>query len=223
MAAPTAGAWADSHTPTAACPRLTRGLSQQPWRRGEWGDQGLSPLYPCPVEQLRHISLSSLDRPSAAFSLIMVAWPRALLSAACSVVLALLLLSLLASVSNAGMNLTGYTLTWNQDFTLLDSLSVTAWGPAGPGGSTWIAHKPDGEDWCHFQDPVGDYMPFHLGNGGPLVIRAQREGTGNTTDSLQAGLLSSVDGKGRGFSQQYGYFEMRAWLPSGLGTWPGSA
>ena len=73
----------------------------------------------------------------------------------------------------------------------------------------------------NFQDPSGDYAPFHLGNGGPLVIRAQREGASNTTDSLQAGLLSSVDGKGRGFSQQYGYFEMRAWLPSGLGTWPG--
>ena len=83
----------------------------------------------------------------------MVACDRTLFSlATCSVSvlpLQVLLLSLLVSVSHASMNLTGYKLTWNQDFTLLDSLSVTAWGPAGPGGSTWIAHKPDGEDWCH--------------------------------------------------------------------------
>lgn len=40
------------------------------------------------------------------------------------------------------------------------------------------------------------------------------------TGIWRAGLLSSVDSKGQGFSQQYGYLEMRAKFPKGPGTWP---
>jgi beta-glucanase (GH16 family) len=61
----------------------------------------------------------------------------------------------------------------------------------------------------------GPYLPFNVGNG-YLTIRAQLESDGK----YYGGLLSSVDSKGNGFSQKYGYFEMSAMLPSGLGTWP---
>jgi len=97
----------------------------------------------------------------------------------------------------------------------MSKLSVTPWGPAGSGGSTWIAHTPYSGDWINFQDPSGPWLPFNIGNG-YLTIRAQLESDGK----YYGGLLSSVDPKGNGFSQKYGYFEMSAQLPSGLGTWP---
>jgi beta-glucanase (GH16 family) len=56
---------------------------------------------------------------------------------------------------------------------------------------------------------------FHVANG-VLDITAQRDANGDWT----SGLLSSVDPNGEGFSQQYGYFEMRAQLPAGEGLWP---
>jgi beta-glucanase (GH16 family) len=113
------------------------------------------------------------------------------------------------------MDLSNYKLTWDQDFTTMSTLSVTPWGPVGPSGSTWIAHTPYAGDWINFQDPSGPYLPFNIGDG-HLTIRAQYESDGK----YYGGLLSSVDSKGNGFSQKYGYFEMLAQLPSGLGTWP---
>jgi len=123
-----------------------------------------------------------------------------------------------ASCSLAGMNLDNYKVTFEQDFTTmtdLSQLSVSDWGPAGPGGSTWIAHTPYSGDWINFQNPSGPYLPFNVGNG-YLTIRVQQEANGQ----YYGGLLASVDPKGNGFAQKYGYFEMSAQLPSGLGTWP---
>ena len=86
-----------------------------------------------------------------------------------------LLLSL-STLCSGGMDLSNYVLTWDQDFTLLPNLSVSANGPCGPGGSTWMAHTPYYGDWARFLDPTADYEPFHLANGGPLTIRSQRQG-----------------------------------------------
>jgi len=91
-------------------------------------------------------------------------------------------------------------------------LSVSAWGP----GTTWIAHPPYGGNFSEatFIDPVaGD--PFTVANGS-LTITAALQSGGNWT----SGLLASVDPQGNGFSQQYGYFEIRAKLPTGGGVWP---
>jgi len=108
------------------------------------------------------------------------------------------------------LNLAGYHLTFNEDFSEKE-LSVSAWGP----GTRWIAHTPYAGDFgdARFADPVTGF-PFILANGS-LRIEAKKVG-----QQWQSGLLSSMDRKGGGFAQQYGYFEMSARFPQGPGTWP---
>ena len=108
------------------------------------------------------------------------------------------------------LNLNGYRVTFDEDFNDKE-LSVSAWGP----GTRWIAHTPYSGDFgdARFANPVKDF-PFTLENG---VLRIEARKTDNR---WQSGLLASVDPKGNGFSQKYGYFEMRAKFPKGLGTWP---
>ena len=102
----------------------------------------------------------------------------------------------------------GYDLVFDENF---DTLSVSAWGP----GTRWIAHTPWSGDFgqASFADPVTGF-PFSIQNG-ILRIEARKVGT-----TWQSGLLASVDPNGNGFSQQYGYFEIRAQLPQGEGVWP---
>lgn len=100
-------------------------------------------------------------------------------------------------------------LTFDENF---DDLDVSAWGP----GTRWIAHTPWSGDFggARFANP-GERTPFKTENG-ILRIEAKRDPEGD----WQSGLLASVDPKGNGFAQQYGYFEMRAQLPVGPGVWP---
>jgi hypothetical protein len=107
------------------------------------------------------------------------------------------------------LNLAGYRLTFDEDFR--GPLSVSARGP----GTRWIAHTPYSGDFgdAGFADPEKDF-PFTVKDG-ILQIEARKVG-----DKWRSGLLCSVDPKGDGFSQKFGYFEMRAKLPKGLGTWP---
>lgn len=62
--------------------------------------------------------------------------------------------------------------------------------------------------------PAGQ-NPFSLVPGGGLDIRLQKNNGG-----WYSGVLATVDNQGKGFSQQYGYFEIRAKFPRGEGTWP---
>jgi beta-glucanase (GH16 family) len=107
------------------------------------------------------------------------------------------------------LDLSTYKLTFSEEF---DDLSVSAWGP----GTRWIAHTPWKGDFgdAQFVNPVGDF-PFTVENG-VLRIEARR----GTDGKWRSGLLSTVDARGNGFAQQYGYFEMRAKLPTGPGVWP---
>ena len=111
-------------------------------------------------------------------------------------------------VAHAGqpLKLDWYRLTFHDDF---DRLNVTPDGSKGP----WFApvHGPFGA--AKFLPPGRD-GPFSIVDNA-LAIRADK-----VNGKWRSGLMQTVDSKGRGFAQRYGYFEMRAKFPPGRGTWP---
>ena len=114
------------------------------------------------------------------------------------------------SVAQQPLNINAYQLTFEESF---DSLDVSAWGERS---SRWIAHTPWNGDFgdARFTDPAPGF-PFTTDQG-ILKIEARKEADG----TWRSGLLSSVNPKGEGFSQQFGYFEARMRLPPGKGVWP---
>ena len=141
---------------------------------------------------------------------------RSISSVKCNLVLVIGLLAAVLSTPRVfaqTMNLSHYTVTFDQNFATMKTLSVSNVGPITKGGTTWIAHTPYNGDWVNFQPPSGSFRPFGLGNG-YLTIRTQA-----INGVYYGGMLSSVDAKGNGFSQRYGYFEMSAKMPAGAGSW----
>jgi beta-glucanase (GH16 family) len=114
------------------------------------------------------------------------------------------------SVAQEPLNINAYQLTFEENF---DSLDVSTWGE---NGSRWIAHTPWNGDFgdARFTDPAPGF-PFTTDQG-ILKIEARKGADG----TWRSGLLSSVNPKGEGFSQQFGYFEARMKLPPGKGVWP---
>jgi len=107
------------------------------------------------------------------------------------------------------LDLSKYVLTFSDEF---DYLSVSADRP----GTRWTAHTPYGGDFgdAQFTDPTPTF-PFTVQNG-VLRIEARKDADGK----WKSGLLSSWTPQGLGFSQKFGYFEIRAKLPEGAGVWP---
>jgi glycosyl hydrolase family 16 len=115
--------------------------------------------------------------------------------------------------SNEVLDLRGYKLAFEDRFATLDIA-------AAPGtGKRWYNHTPwSGDFGDAVFDPPGPDGPFSRAPHG-LDITARRDATGR----WRSGLISSRDRdgpEGRGFVQKYGYFEISAKLPSGMGTWP---
>src|SRR5271155_4533847 len=99
----------------------------------------------------------------------------------------LLAVSFPPGASAQTMDLSHYTVTFDQNFATMKTLSVSNQGPITPDGPTWIAHPPYNGDWVHFETPSGAFHPFGLHNG-YLTIRAQA-----INGVYYGGLLSSVD------------------------------
>ncbi|HQT72638.1 MAG TPA: glycoside hydrolase family 16 protein [Acidiphilium sp.] len=111
----------------------------------------------------------------------------------------------------ARIDLSAYHVTFLDRFR---TLSLSAHGP----GTVWSAHTPWGGDFgeAAFADPT------------PAVFRITPEGLSiiaskTARGTWRSGLISSAyrdNDPHAGFTQEYGYFEMTAKLPDGMGTWP---
>jgi choice-of-anchor C domain-containing protein len=117
------------------------------------------------------------------------------------------------------LNLAGYTLTFDDEF---NGLSIsqngtgTVWSDIRPGSR--IGPNTDiGFGDSAFVDAGSGVNPFSLQNGA-LQITAVPNNDPSVVGGAQwaSGLIDTLGS----FSQEYGYFEMRAELPTGTGVWP---
>jgi len=112
--------------------------------------------------------------------------------------------------SEKSLSMDGLRISFAEDFN--DKFSVSSWGCM----TDWIAHTPWHGDFgdAAFGDP-GQGFPFTVANGA-LSIEARRF----ENDTWHSGMLSARDVCNSGWSQLYGYFEIRAKLPEAAGFWP---
>ena len=110
------------------------------------------------------------------------------------------------------LDLSHYRMTFNETF---HNLNASAYGPDGE----WIAHTPWNGDFGNdtFDNP-GPLGPFKTSPQG-LTITAYKDPEGNWHTGLLCSLVPTTKNP-RGFSQRFGYFEMKAKLPDGPGIWP---
>lgn len=113
----------------------------------------------------------------------------------------------------------GYHLTFDDEFT---SVSISDTDGAG---TRWYSQTVQ----CCMFDTSSPATPTHMAGisapdgqkpfavvpGQGLAIRLQKSG-----GAWYSGVLATVDRNGKGFSQQYGYFEMNAKFPASRGAWP---
>ncbi len=118
-------------------------------------------------------------------------------------------------MTEQALDLTGYTLTFDDEF------NAFSWHGGGKQG-TWNTTYAYGErklndELQYYADPFQDIDPFSLRDGA-LVITATPSADPARTwgQPYVSGVITSLGS----FSQQYGYFEMRAKLPAGQGLWP---
>ena len=104
------------------------------------------------------------------------------------------------------LDLTGYDLIFSDEF---DKDRISPDGGRGP----WFApiHYPWGV--AKLEPPDGRTYSVH---DGILTIRASKD----FRDIWHSGSIQTVDSKGQGFAQQYGYFEARMKFPAMPGAWP---
>ena len=108
------------------------------------------------------------------------------------------------------LDLSGYRQTFDDEFDSVASISDD--GGKGP----WFAPIHSTAGAAKFRPPSFKPSPFSVSDG-VLTLRAEKVNGG-----WQTGHMQTSDSKGRGFSQKYGYFEIRMKLPppGSKGAWP---
>jgi beta-glucanase (GH16 family) len=122
-----------------------------------------------------------------------------------------------------------YHLSFDDEFNSLQLASgagTAGWLPTDYWNNHWL--PGNGEQQYYGNPATDDYNPFSVSNG-VLTITAKPTPAGVDADgqpyvsgeiSTSHGAPYPQDPQGAGFSQQYGYFEIRAKLPAGKGLWP---
>lgn len=107
------------------------------------------------------------------------------------------------------IDLSQYKITYEENFNRLDISGRRC-------DSEWIAHTPWNGDFgsAVFVDPSRGF-PFKTKKG-LLRIEAQKD----PSHGWLSGLLSGYNTCDEGFTQKFGYFEIRTMLPAGDGFWP---
>jgi len=113
------------------------------------------------------------------------------------------------------INLTGYTLVFEDNF---DTLSCSTNGQSTKGSNKWFHLPPTG--------PAGNYSASTWdsnqisASGGLLSLKAAFS-IPASTNKWFTGQISSMDPTGAGFAQKYGYFAAKVRMPNaGTGAWP---
>jgi beta-glucanase (GH16 family) len=131
-----------------------------------------------------------------------------------------------------------YHLTFDDEFNSLNLATYNTSGQALTSGylsrdqNDYAAYDPSDDSFEYRANPATDpYNPFSINNG-ILSISAeltpanmQGTGAGQTQANYVTGELTTAQGgqpfnTSNGFSQEYGYFEMRCEVPAGAGLWP---
>jgi hypothetical protein len=105
------------------------------------------------------------------------------------------------------LSLDGYKLTFSEEF---DSNTITDDGGKGP----WFAPVHADVSVTLWDKPSAKTDVYSVSDG-VLRIRAYQAANG----TWHAGSIQTIDSKGKGFAQQYGYFEARMRFPAKPGAW----
>jgi len=116
------------------------------------------------------------------------------------------------------LNLSGYHLTFDWEANSFPNSPTPQAGSFTTTLSSGLRYLDNG-DQEYWADSSTGQNPFELDNG-VLDINATYIGAGNTPGGGSLSYVSGVFTTQGWFSQQYGYFEMRAELPAGAGMWP---
>jgi beta-glucanase (GH16 family) len=109
------------------------------------------------------------------------------------------------------LDLTGYNLNFDDEFT---TNSVGASG-ASASSYNWFAPVRPTFGSATFVGPDAGTSPFSVNSSGLNIAMQQVNG------SWQSGYMQTMNSANQGYSQEYGYFEVKAKLPAGFGSWPG--
>ncbi|HOW69279.1 MAG TPA: glycoside hydrolase family 16 protein [Phycisphaerae bacterium] len=110
------------------------------------------------------------------------------------------------------LNLDGYVMTFDDEFR---DLSISAAGP----GTRWFTATKENFGDARFM-PQKDGFPFSIVKGVLPDKPVLRIEAAKKDGHWCSGIMASADPKGGGFSQKFGYFEMRAKFPASPGMWP---